>query len=1089
MNSFENLTAMRRRAVDGLRENGMETGFRQLLADLYPDNAHFIYELLQNAEDAGAREVIFDLRPDGLRVEHDGTRLFDLKDIESITSIGQSTKADDAVAIGKFGVGFKAVFAYTQRPVIHSGDHAFAIVDLFVPTPVDHECQPGRTTFWFPFDRPDKPAQRASEQVERSLRDISQSTLLFLNHISMISCSFPDGDERLLERKEIPGSQNVISIESVHDGEEPTHWYRITGQASIDGQAYPVAAAFALHTAESGERTARPVDGQVFIYFPAVSETSGLKFHIHAPFASTVARDSVRDDDGNDELVAGIARVVAAELPQMRTAGLVTDGLLETLPNMDDPLKPRYGPIRDAVIETFERTPITPVAGGRNFAESRRLIRSVSQIRAALESEDVLMLRRITEGAGEATGWLQETRTKGRAQAFLDSLPAIDFERSNLIDVLERVRSIQEDLDLYDDEDDWELEENDQADLETWTRWLEGLSDAKLRALFVALGRLAEEGAPNPYGLGDYRRRRWSDPLREVLPEVRLVRVRAGEGVSHVVGRDAHLPATPGVGADGLVLDSLAPFVDSESKAAEQESNALRQFYTHTGVKHWDAVAQLRSRFSKYDEDTTFAEHLEDMRTLERLLAGKVVSGADIADSVRLRVSGSESLGQWAADEAWRPPKVTCLDAPYLASGLKALPGTWPLSARYAEHEDLDVVALARALGVLSDLEVQRANPRSNPEFSWSWAHNERDTVVSQDWVIADFDKIVASDSEDLFRTLWRTVASTPEDRAVASYRANRAQPWHSMSSQVVHQLTQTPWVLDRLGNLNLPQDIDPRDLDEGLATLMGWGEDTPVEKIRLLLGLDKTLLGKIGFGAKLTRDAELAAVSEAERERADAAAKALGFDDAEEAERFKAARAKHPELYARLLAELDAPEVALPEGASNAPGRRGEQATEGAKSAQSKSYEHRMRSVRIQEPGHLSGARTYLRQMYTNAEDVMVCQVCDSAMPFKVGNYYYFEAVQFVKDATKDLHQNRLALCPVCAAKYRHARETELDELRDDLLTQVIDTKPSVEVEVTLAGEHLAIRFVGKHAIDLQAVLEGTEQWFPDEFDAGDEF
>ncbi len=131
---------------------------RQLLADLYPDNAHFIYELLQNAEDAGAREVIFDLRPDGLRVEHDGPRMFDLRDIESITSIGQSTKTENAVAIGKFGVGFKAVFAYTQRPVIHSGDNSFAIVDLFVPTPVAHEREPGRTTFWFPFDRSDKPA-------------------------------------------------------------------------------------------------------------------------------------------------------------------------------------------------------------------------------------------------------------------------------------------------------------------------------------------------------------------------------------------------------------------------------------------------------------------------------------------------------------------------------------------------------------------------------------------------------------------------------------------------------------------------------------------------------------------------------------------------------------------------------------------------------------------------------------------------------------------------------------------------------------------------------------------------------------------
>ena len=39
--------------------------------------------------------------------------------------------------------------------------------------------------------------------------------------------------------------------------------------------------------------------GQVCIYFPAEKETSNLRFHLHAPFASTVARDSVRDCEAN----------------------------------------------------------------------------------------------------------------------------------------------------------------------------------------------------------------------------------------------------------------------------------------------------------------------------------------------------------------------------------------------------------------------------------------------------------------------------------------------------------------------------------------------------------------------------------------------------------------------------------------------------------------------------------------------------------------------------------------------------------------------------------------------------------------------
>ena len=81
------------------------------MTELYPENAHFIYELLQNAEDAQASVVWFRVADDNLTFEHDGKKLFNSKNVESITSIGVSPKRDDPTSIGKFGVGFKAVFA------------------------------------------------------------------------------------------------------------------------------------------------------------------------------------------------------------------------------------------------------------------------------------------------------------------------------------------------------------------------------------------------------------------------------------------------------------------------------------------------------------------------------------------------------------------------------------------------------------------------------------------------------------------------------------------------------------------------------------------------------------------------------------------------------------------------------------------------------------------------------------------------------------------------------------------------------------------------------------------------------------------
>ena len=64
--------------------------------------------------------------------------------------------------------------------------------------------------------------------------------------------------------------------------------------------------------------------GQVCIYFPAAKETSNLLFHLHAPFASTVARDSVRDDPANvKKLLNHLADLVAESMSAIRDRGIV----------------------------------------------------------------------------------------------------------------------------------------------------------------------------------------------------------------------------------------------------------------------------------------------------------------------------------------------------------------------------------------------------------------------------------------------------------------------------------------------------------------------------------------------------------------------------------------------------------------------------------------------------------------------------------------------------------------------------------------------------------------------------------------------
>lgn len=109
-----------------------------LLADRYDDRTHFIFELLQNAEDAlgrrgawnGARRVTFELTPTSLLLSHFG-KPFDEADVRGVCGIAESTK--DKSSIGRFGIGFKSVYTFTDRPEIHSGDEDFAVEDYVQP--------------------------------------------------------------------------------------------------------------------------------------------------------------------------------------------------------------------------------------------------------------------------------------------------------------------------------------------------------------------------------------------------------------------------------------------------------------------------------------------------------------------------------------------------------------------------------------------------------------------------------------------------------------------------------------------------------------------------------------------------------------------------------------------------------------------------------------------------------------------------------------------------------------------------------------------------------------------------------------------
>ena len=204
ISKFNSISEMEKEKADWVQRTkdlNNFNGIKTTLTKLYTSSGHFIFELLQNAEDVFATFVTFKLYKDRLVFEHNGSRAFDINDIDSITNIGDSTKKDNGNTIGKFGIGFKSVFEYTDTPEIHSGEFHFKIEDLFIPKviekPADFDSK--KTIIILPFNACDKSAEECYNEIDNSLRELKSNALLFLQNIAEIVCII-DGTEIKLRR-------------------------------------------------------------------------------------------------------------------------------------------------------------------------------------------------------------------------------------------------------------------------------------------------------------------------------------------------------------------------------------------------------------------------------------------------------------------------------------------------------------------------------------------------------------------------------------------------------------------------------------------------------------------------------------------------------------------------------------------------------------------------------------------------------------------------------------------------------------------------------------------------------------------------
>ena len=382
---FDKLTKDRSESALMLEKKSMR-GLKLSVVEKYSDQAHFIYELIQNADDVGATEVRFILLEDQLVFIHNGTRRFTvsdldtenedtdngtLGDINAITSIANSNKKNEAT-IGKFGVGFKAVFQYTTTPYIYDPNVSFKIERFIVPVLIDGECRfrkENETAFIFPFNHPDRDKYEAYSDIIHKLRNLVFPTL-FLNNLNIVRyiCGNEQGEYRKTIIEEKRFGDTLAECLMLING-SPSHIDKIWLFSRQTAEGHKYSCGYFIDDKDKLVIS----DYYAFCFFPTKKDTN-LSFIINAPFLLTDSREGIKaTDNHNIRMIDCLSDLAADCFLYLRDIGLekgnriIDDDILNYLPIRSElytPKNPRddlsFLPFFEKIKQTFKTEEVLP---------------------------------------------------------------------------------------------------------------------------------------------------------------------------------------------------------------------------------------------------------------------------------------------------------------------------------------------------------------------------------------------------------------------------------------------------------------------------------------------------------------------------------------------------------------------------------------------------------------------------------------------------------------------------------------------------------------------------------------------------------
>ncbi len=1035
--------------------------------NLYPDTAHFIYELLQNAEDAGANEVFFELFENKLIFYHNG-RDFNDGDIEAICKFGESTKRDDETAIGKFGIGFKSIFAYSQTPYIWSPSYNFKIEELILPS----EIQPypnlnGKTRFEFPFNHEFKNKTDAFTETFEGLKDLSNTTLLFLKSIKKIGIIINENNNvstKEITKKIFPNQITEINfVENLEDDEiSKSNFYLTFNQPCevLEGRNIDLAYELSINENQKEYNPNSKLNdqfkikaaekGELSIYFPAKKETTKLFFHINGPFQSTSDRSSIKNNKFNGKIINELSVLFANSLKKIKSLGLLNRNFLEILPIQNDLFEGFYENFSVILKEIMNKEELIPTYDGK-FCKGKEAVRGNQKLRSLLSSEDLQFLNKYM--LTNFNNWVIGTQRNNRIENLFEFLEIPQFE---IHDFLEQIGINTELQENYQRINQWDPKKdigNSSVNEKLFLLWMDS-KDPEWFLNFYAFLNWCNEHQDDYYAVF----------------ETHLI-IKTNDG-KFSNSKNTYLPSH-GISSKIRVVDPNIININNNSN-----KNDAIEYLKYIGVTEYDETARIKlilnQRYSGSDaiifqpKITDIFQFLKFFKDNEKE-AVKLFSNFPIFSVINPKDTNEKKFSK--GDRIF-------IDQPY--SQRTDLHGYFEMAnpdnhwdkKYFGLNYDLTkihinkdaLIRLAKSCGAIDHIEIEEKSiiPFEHPEYEIlkkEYRQGAREgNKIEEDYVIEGFENLMNKITKSNSFLVWDLMVRNQKNFRIleARYRPSQNRMLMKGKSSLVHALKKHTWILTKSLNFVSPQNAS-------------------VDTIHDMYEIDEKWqwLKAIEFGLNTQKKKE-------EEQQKQELVKALGLKPEyfEFYKKIATLNLSEQEMISLLEKESQKKLKGITSDDVKNPNLRSQRVSEEAAEAPEITYEFRKRLVPTHAKSQTKNMATqYLVTEYSNNEKKLNCQMCDSELPFKLKDGdYYFEKVKLF-DFKQHHYQNYLALCPNHSKMLIYTLEDDENSIKQKILNISTESIGPFDLSVRAGQKLRNIKFSKRQIIDLQALIKSENK------------